>query len=55
MEYKRQEVTEKNEGSDWATDYSHPQASFTIDWSTNNYENFIICLLTKSKASHNIP
>lgn len=55
MEYRRRELVEKGEGNEWATDYKRPQASFTIDWSLTECEDFIICLLIESKASHNIP
>ena len=53
-EYKTRESTEKGEGQDWATD-RRPRASSTIDWSTNECEDFIACLLTETKASHHIP
>ena len=41
---------DKDGGKDWATNYRHPQALFT-----HEYEDSIICLLTETKASHNIP
>ena len=31
LEYKRHEITERDEGNEWATDCRRPQASFTID------------------------
>ena len=46
---------EKDKGNEWATNNKRPQASMTIDWSPTEYKDFIICLLTKTKASHNIP
>lgn len=54
LEYGRRKIMEKEKGNDWATDHQHPQASFTIDRSLGEYKDLIICLLTETKASHNI-
>lgn len=55
IEYKRCETSEKDKGQDWATDNGHPQALFGIDWPSTDSEDPIMCLLTKTKASYNIP
>ena len=46
---------ERIEGNKWATDHSQPHASVTVNLLISEYEDFIICLLTETKASHNIP
>ena len=55
MEYQRHEITERDEGQDWANDHRRPQALAAIDWSITDHEDFIVCLLTETKASHHIP
>jgi hypothetical protein len=56
MEYKDCKNAGKDEGRDWATDRSHPQASTavfnssTIDF-VEDHENITACL-TDTKASH---
>ena len=54
-EYQRRETTGKDEGQDWANDFRRPHALATIDWSTTEREDLIVCLLTETKASHHIP
>ena len=56
MEYQQRELMGKDEGRDWATDSTHPQASFAINWSesTTDHQDQTACL-AETKALHNIP
>ena len=46
-----------DEGHDWATDHPNPQALLATwaTWQASEQEDFIVCLLTETKASHRIP
>ena len=57
-EYRKRETMGMDEGHDWATDHSRPQALVATWQATGReLEDFIVCLLTASetKASHQIP